>query len=182
MLQVFLLSLLPLLGLEIPARAQAKVMAAGKCRDFDLRAAKPGFTCQSAKGGTFSLVHRHENGAEIWKDEGAGVYWGDKLPDRIRRRAARELCAADREGVTRVGPQPVQTLPTLKDFETAEKHGFREVLPNMKDHYYWIDSSVPGAKNIGHMFNGNVGKPEIVVYRSINFENVRCIGREANPK
>lgn len=182
MIQVFLVAVLLSLGLGVPGTALAKRMVTDNCRDFDLRAAKVGFACRTSKEKIFRLVHRAGDGAEIWLDRFTGLHWGDKLPDRIRRKAAAVLCTKAVDGRTKMGALLLNQLPTINDFETAEHNGFREVLPNMKDHYYWIDSSVPGAKNIGHMFNGNIGKPEIVVYRSINFENIRCVGREVNPR
>lgn len=174
--QVFLTLLTALLGTIFPAPADAKRMVTKECKDHDLRAVNPDFACRSSKGNIFRLTHRAEDGTEVWLDRFSGLHWGDKLPERIRRKAAGELCAKQVEGRTKIGSQLVNKLPTLEDFAGAESRGFREVLPNMKDHFYWADSSVPGARNIGHVFNGNIGKPELVVYRSINFENVRCVG------
>jgi hypothetical protein len=174
--QIFLTMLTALLGTIFPAPAEGKRMVTNQCKDYDLRTVKPDFACRSSKGNTFRLTHRAEDGSEVWLDRHSGLQWGDKLPERIRRKAAAELCARQVEGRTKVGSLLLNRLPTLAELEGAESRGIREVLPHMKDHFYWIDSSVPGAKNIGHVFNGNVGKPEIVVYRSINFENVRCVG------
>lgn len=179
--QVFLALLTALLGTIFAPPAEGKRMVTNECKDYDLRAVKPDFACRSSKGSIFRLTHRAGDGSEIWLDRYSGIQWGDKLPERIRRKAAAELCAKPVDGRTKVGTLLLNRLPTLAEFEGAEARGFREVMPHMKDHFYWADSSVPGAKNIGHVFNGNVGKPEIVVYRSINFENVRCVGK-ANPE
>jgi len=169
MIQVFL-------AILMLQNAAAKPTAES-CSRVDPRKVPLGQSCLTSKGHEFILMHRSESGNEAWLDKASSILWGDKLTERIRRRAAKDLCKKEISGENRFGEHHLATLPTLEEFNAAETRGFREVLPNMKDHFYWIDSSVPGAKNIGHVFNGNVGKPEIVVYRSINFENVRCIDR-----
>jgi hypothetical protein len=166
-----------LLGVAAPPATAA---APERCAGAGQRNAAPGFRCATKRGNFFRLVHRSPKGKEFWLDETSGLVWGDVLSERIRRRAAAGLCAKKTEENS-YGATHLSRLPTLQDFADAEAHGFREVLPAMKDHFFWIDSRVPGAANIGHMFNGNLGKPEIVVYRSINFETIRCVGRPKAP-
>jgi hypothetical protein len=174
MIQVFLPILIVLVASTISARSG---YVPAECGSLDLRKLPVGQGCNTSKGRQFILMHRSASGKEAWMDSTTTIVWGDKLTERIRRRAAKELCGKVVPEENSFGNYHLSELPTLDDFKAAEANGFREVLPNMEDHFYWADSSVPGAKNIGHIFNGSLGKPEIVVYRSINFENVRCIER-----
>ena len=143
----------------------------------DLRKARVGTKIETKKGFSFSLFFRSQDGHEIWKDETSGILWSDRISKRIRRLGAEKLCSEKIAGENFVEKEHLNELPGLDDFLLAEKHGMREVLPNIQDSYYWIRSSVPDAPNIGHVFSGNLGKPILIVYRSINFENVRCISR-----
>lgn len=166
---------LPLLLISLPNQG---AYAAEACARSALRTAPVGFECSTSTGHLFKLMHRSGKGKEFWLDRESGLIWGDKLTERIRRKVASELCRKKTEGETSFGNTPPAYLPSLADFETSEKRGFREVLPNMNGHFYWINSSVPGAANIGQVFNGSLGKSETVVYRSINFENIRCVLRK----
>lgn len=165
---------LALLLLPVFAAAEEKLSG---CISADLRSAAPGFRCKTKAGFPFKLLHRSEKGKEFWLDETSALLWGDQLSERIRRKAAASLCARKTEGENFFPDRHLSELPTMLDFTTAEAHGFREVLPNFAEKFYWMKSEVPGAANIGHVFNGNFGKAEIVVYRSINFENIRCVAR-----
>ena len=133
----------------------------------------------TSKGFAFVLLFRSETGKEMWFDEAAKVTWGDRLSERIRRQAAAGLCATKIPGENTAAGRNLKELPTLADFATAESHGFREVLPNMTDSYYWVNSKIKGAANIGHVFSGNLGRPILILYRAINYENIRCIARGA---
>lgn len=176
MIQVFLAMLILCLVPRFCAHAFAEGPEKNSCKNADRSKIEIGFHCKTSNGHDWLLAYKGPNRAEVWKDMQTGLHWSDKLSQRIRRKAAGDLCKTRIPDENYYSYRHLSRLPTLQDFELAEKHQFREVLPNMADHYYWIDSSVPGAKNIGHMFNGNIGKPEIVVYRSINFENIRCVG------
>lgn len=148
----------------------------------DLRKAPVGTKFVTSKGISFTLVFRSDSGKEAWLDEESGILWGDQVSERIHRKGAASLCARGIDGETVAGGHHLTELPTLADFAQAEAHGFREVLPNMKNAYYWIRSSVPGAANVGHVFSGNLGKPILILYRSINFEHVRCVQRNAGSR
>lgn len=43
-----------------------------------------------------------------------------------------------------------------EDFETAEAHGFREVLPNMTDKWFWPSAVFPGSSYYAYgLYHGN---------------------------
>jgi hypothetical protein len=147
------------------------------CSKSQLRQVPVGFRCKTEKGFSFTLVYRSEKGKEAWRDDQTKIVWGDKLSQRTRRKAAADLCASRIPEENFFGENHLNELPTREDFALAESHGFREVLPNMTNEAYWVKSVVPGAANIGHVFNGNSGQSRIIVYRAINYEHIRCIGR-----
>lgn len=156
------------------ARAKEKPVI---CGAIDLRSAAAGTECVTAQNARFKLLQR-KNGKEIWKDLKSGLVWGDEMTERASRKKANAECAKKVEGENVAGRIHASRLPTLDDYAQAESHGFREVLPGMKNQVYWIDSQVPGAANVGHVFNANVGKPFLITYRAINFEKIRCVGKE----
>jgi hypothetical protein len=135
-----------------------------------------GASFTTSQGFSFTLVARSDSGAETWRDERAHLLWNDVETERVARKAAAALCARGGEGKKKAGE-----LPTLEEYAAAERHGFREVLPHMTDRYFWVNSTVPNAPNVGHVFSGNLGRAILITYRSINFENVRCVRREASP-
>jgi hypothetical protein len=148
----------------------------------ELRKAPVGTRFTTSKGVSFTLLFRSESGREAWRDEKSGVIWGDRLSRRVPRKEAAALCASSIANENVVNGKHLDALPTLDDFALAESHGFREVLPNMKDDYFWAASSVPGAANVGHVFSAGLGRPILILYRSINFDHVRCILRGQRPR
>src|SRR6204780_2251937 len=50
------------------------------------------------------------------------------------------------------------SLPTRKDFDMAEKDGIREVVPNMKDSFFWTESAGIGAPEVGPVIFNYYGK------------------------
>lgn len=157
-----------LIFLSVPVNAESQ-----SCKPDHSPAVQPGYTCRTSTGGEWRLVKRDSDGTESWRDLKTRILWGDRMEKRVRRLDAGKLCAKS----AIAGGKKSSLLPTLEDYRTAEANGIRQALPHFAGHFYWIDSKIPGAANVGHVFNGNLGKEELIIYRSINFENVRCIQR-----
>lgn len=67
-------------------------------------------------------------------------------------------------------------LPTKKEFEQAEEHGFREIINLKKDEWYWSSSLVSLSRNGAWIFSSSSGD---VVSNLRNFTYwVRCVERE----
>ena len=127
----------------------------------DLRKTKVGTTVITSKGVKFKLVSR-KNGKETWQDLKTKLKWFDKEDDVYTFDSA----------VIKFGDR----LPTKEEFEVAETHGFSEVLPNIKDFYFWSASVVSYARSGAWIFNSTNGNV------SGNFRltpvAVRCVGRD----
>ena len=108
----------------------------------DLRKVKTGTLVITSKGFKFKLVKRTKDGKESWKDLTSGIIWYDKEDSNYTYE----------EAITKFG----ESLPTKEDFETAETHGFREILPNM-DYWYWSASLYSYDRNSSWIFNGISG-------------------------
>lgn len=78
-----------------------------------------GFQCETSKGFVFE---RLENG---WEDLQGNIWLDGVLSNKEQDQGA-TFCK--NKGAT---------LPTEKDFELAEDHGFREVLKEMNNEIYW---------------------------------------------
>ena len=92
---------------------------------YNLREVKTGTLVITSQGFKFKLVKRTKDGKESWKDLTSGIIWHNK----------EDSYYTYEEAITKFG----ESLPTKEDFETAETHGFREILPNM-DYWYWSTS------------------------------------------
>ena len=99
----------------------------------DLRKVKTGTLVITSKGFKFKLVKRTKDGKESWKDLTSGIIWYDKEDSNYTYE----------EAITKFG----ESLPTKEDFETAETHGFREILPNM-GYWYWSASLFSGYRRL----------------------------------
>jgi len=116
--------------------------------------------CVTSKGAKFKRVAR-ANFGEAWQDE-AGQIWSDRIG------SANQYDAIDKCKVIE------GRLPSKDDFERGEVNGIREVLPNMKGHWFWSSSVRPSGSDLAYVFNGNNG---VIDYFSRNFDfSVRCVG------
>jgi hypothetical protein len=129
-------------------------------RKPNLREVKIGTEVITSKGFTFTLVKRNKAGKESWKDETSGLVWHDVEKEKYTYKNALEEFGTK--------------LPTKEDFKLAEKHGFREVLPNT-DIWFWSSSPYPTDSDFAYLFNGGNGYTDYY-YRS-NALSVRCVGR-----
>jgi hypothetical protein len=148
----------------------------GDCSLLKLREVPAGTQCKTSKGVEFQLVNRDTTGAsplETWKDLSSGLTWYDNLPNGFdgitsagyNQYEAFTICTLDLQ----------RSLPTIDDFNTAETHGFREVLPNMANNYFWSSSLYPGDSDVAQVFAGYDGFSGYDV-RGFNY-SVRCVGR-----
>lgn len=116
-------------------------------RKPDLRIARVRTIVITSKDFQWELLSREE-GKEVWKDLTSGLIWKDIEDQKYTYDEALEIFK--------------NSLPAKEEFEIAEKHGIREVLPNMCD---WFWSSSVNANNTdfaryfngynGYIFNGN---------------------------
>ncbi len=90
-----------------------------------------------AKRRDFVLVTRSEDGRKIYKELTTGLIWSYRLLDTMDQYEAEKICNVfgEQSGITNVSWR----LPTIKEYETAEKNGIRK-LPDMK-HWFWSSSA-----------------------------------------
>ena len=127
----------------------------------NLRKLEIGTIVISKNGFEFELVYRDPDGKESWKDLATGIVWHDR-----EDRKYTHYEAVEKFGVN---------LPTIEEFEAAEKHGFREVLPNMKEYSFWSASLNPSSMDYARFFNGYGGYGGYCI-RGPHY-SVRCVGR-----
>ncbi len=133
------------------------------CNDSstNLRSVVVGFKCRTSKGAIYERVAR-ANFGESWKDSD-GLIWSDYIGSHSQYDAV-SLCQ-----------RLSGTLPARADFERGEANGFREVLPNMKDRWFWSSSVRPNYSAYAYDFNGDIGY--IAYYNRDSNYAVRCAGR-----
>ena len=120
--------------------------------------------CVTKKGAKFKRVQR-TNFGKAWQDE-AGMIWSDRI-GRANHYYAIENCKAIHG-----------KLPSRDDFIRAEANGIREVMPNMKDHWFWCSSVHPNVSAFAYFFgyDGNDGNSDDVSHGTLgNLRSVRCV-------
>lgn len=131
------------------------------CSSLDLRSAKVGVRCTTPKGAIFERVSR-ENFGEAWKGPD-GLIWSDWV-GRGTHEDAVQMCK-------NIGGE----LPSNADFERGRMNEFREVLPGMKDRWFWSSSPHPKRSNDSYSFYPDHG---IFEYGDRRLDDsVRCVGR-----
>lgn len=135
---------LPFLGLLSCATTSHRSLASATdiptCKSINIRQAKIGTVCLTAGAqlpSVFRLIDRSEDGKETWKDTRTGIAWADKLDNTLTLNAAQAACKQ-----YSAGPNGVFSLPTKSHFEKSRRDGFSQVLPNLKDTYFWTSTSV----------------------------------------
>lgn len=155
--------------------------------------ALPNAIKKTQSGVSWNLVSRSRDPKigkfyEVWKDSQSGLLWGDRLDKRYTHHDAIALgingkvvsetaCGSDEGKVASAGiGEKKFGLPTIEEFQQAEKNGVREVLPNMKDYFFWSASRDPGYTGYARGFNGYDGVSSSVAVR-VYVNSVRCVGR-----
>jgi len=126
----------------------------------NLRKVPTGTIVISEKGFEFELMSRDGDGRESWKDTTSGLVWHDRESEDYNHRQA----------VEKFGDK----LPTIEEFTEGEKHGFRDVLPNIK-YWFWSASLSSDSTGYARVFFGGYGCS--VSYFWGGHESVRCVGR-----
>jgi hypothetical protein len=153
----------------------------------------PKSTVKTSSNVTWNLVSRKRDPKsgkfmEVWKDSESGLLWGDLLDkeyshyDAIALGADNKVvsetaCKSDegKAASAQIGEKSFG-LPTRAEFEAAEKNGIREVVPNMRDRWFWSASVHPENSFVAWYYVGNVG----FIYddfRVSYVDAVRCVGR-----
>lgn len=125
----------------------------------DFRTVAVGTIVITSAGFKFKLMAR-KKGKESWKDISTKLTWHDREDEIYTHYKAVEKFGG--------------SLPTIQEFQEAEKHGFREVLPNM-NYCFWSASVVSTNRNSAWYFYSYNG----IVYSSNHYTSypVRCVGR-----
>jgi hypothetical protein len=131
------------------------------CGSIDLRTAQIHVKCMTSKGTVFERVSR-DNFGEAWKGPD-GLIWSDRIGSNSQNYAM-EMCKY-------LGG----ALPSRADLERGEAFGFREVLPRMKDQWYWSSSLNPVNSCYAASLHGNSG--DIIHDHLENKFSFRCVGR-----
>jgi hypothetical protein len=128
----------------------------------NLRNVEVGTVVETSKGFEFELMERKFGDKEAWKDLTSGVTWYDVEDGKYNHHDALKRFKDE--------------LPTKEEFEEAEKHGFREVLQNIKDRWFWSSSVHPDYSDVAFVFVGSSGGVGIYYRDSLN-GSARCVGR-----
>jgi hypothetical protein len=121
----------------------------------------------------FVLVTRTKEFKEVHKEIKTGLLWGDRLPSRMNHYNAEKACKADLDEVAKLSGLTWR-LPSIEEYEEAEKSGIRKALPNM-NYWFWSSSVHRSYSSVAWLFNGYDGYADDY-YRS-NVDSVRCVAR-----
>ena len=164
-------------------------------------ASLPGSSKVSKSGVSWNLVARgrkEKTGSfyEVWKDSRSGLLWSDRLDsfyshdnffphngldyavilDKKDGKVIGEKACASKEARTATAEisEKKFALPTVEEFVQAETNGVREVLPNMKNYWFWSTSLYPHSADGARAYFGSYG---LLIYgiRHDDFYSVRCV-------
>jgi hypothetical protein len=97
-----------------------------------------------------------------WKDNATGIIWYPALKGLYTWEQAKEQAQVLN-----------LDLPTKEDFQTAELHGFREVLKDMVSNYFWSSSPYPTNSDLAYYFYGDYGGTDYY-YRTLTLSVRLC--------
>jgi hypothetical protein len=142
-------------------------------------------------GNTWRLIVRTKLNSEVWKDEETGAIWSDRLTDVYRfwstvevngvGGVVKELICTEEASLEKRGYLSKITwrMPKLRDFVAAESNGIREVLPNLKGHWFWSSTvAQTGMRGRGsNGFNGSTGDLDYIE-EWLKPSSVVCLSKE----
>ena len=123
--------------------------------------------------GNYALVARTKEGHEVHKDLVSGLIWSDRLINTMSHYHAQKVCESDLNEVAGL-KNTFWRLPSIEEYDEAEKNGIRKALPNMN--YWFWSSSVHRSNSYGAwLFYGGNG---FTYYYNRNDDySVRCVAR-----
>lgn len=139
-----------------------QIKACSEKSETYLRMVTPGFKCRTTNGAIYERVTR-DNFGEAWKGPD-GLIYSDFI-GKYSQYDAIEICK-------NLG----STLPSQADFDHGEANGFREVLPTMKNRWYWSSSVPPGDSGYAYYLIGHDGGTNNPDNRYSTY-SVRCVAR-----
>jgi hypothetical protein len=105
----------------------------------------------SEKAG-FVLVTRSKDFHEVHKEISTGLLWSERLSSYSDHFRALKICRANLKEMAGLKVLDWR-LPSIEEFEQAEKNGIRRALPNM-NYLFWSTSKDPEHSDAAKMFNG----------------------------
>jgi len=145
------------------------------CANLDLRKLSEGSKCRTSKNTIFKLVKRTANGKEVWEDLSKRTYWSAVLSGHYKYDTALEICRKFSSAEARGHLEISFDLPSKEEYESAEQSGFREVIANEDELYFW--TSTPYEMfNRAYIFDGSDGAGDFFVEPRDFYYPVRCVG------
>lgn len=132
-----------------------------KIEKIDLRTVPVRAIVTTSKGFDFELIER-TSWKESWKDLASNLLWYDKD----------DWNGNHNEAIKKFGAN----LPTKEEFEIAENHGFRGVLPNI-NYWFWSVSVHPDDADLAYFFHGGNGYFAYLPDGGFNSGSARCVSR-----
>ncbi|MFL5813526.1 MAG: hypothetical protein ACJ763_08105 [Bdellovibrionia bacterium] len=131
------------------------------CVAMDSSTEPVGTRCNTFNNAVYERVSKAGFGA-AWKGPD-GLVWSDLIGEATQAGAALKC--------QKLGGR----LPTQQEFQRNEMYGLRQILPNMRDHYFW--SASPGthaARFFYYAFGGSNGIP-FFYNPELDFISFRCV-------
>lgn len=161
----------------ISLHAQADML---HCRDIDPLRRDEVSACLTSSG----VVFKRQDGG--WRDTAPrGKFWPEEYRIHLDQKEAKDYC----ESLGLALPSGYPSSANGKygfpnrdsDFVIAEKHGLRELFPDMFSHWFWSNSDDPEHLEYGdlvYVFNGYNGTITFVrrTHR-YGLSAVRCMGK-----
>jgi len=135
------------------------------------------------KGVVWNLVARKRDATTkqlyaAWKDSESKLVWSDRLDVEYNHRDAMSIaCTSEKARRATAGISGKSfELPKIEQYEDAERHGIRDVLPNMRYSWFWSASLSPNYSGLARGFHGSDGG-SFDYLRDYGGYSVRCVGR-----
>jgi len=127
---------------------------------------EPNTLVHSVSGHRWKFIEYYDGDKEKWMDVQTGLVWCDVEDDTMTHYKAIELFNTDDK-----------RLPTKEEWEEAEKHEIRFVLPNFNNKWFWSSSVHPDYSYYAYIFDGRGG--DFVFDRFNGWVSVRCISSKS---
>ena len=120
----------------------------------------------------FSVI-AEKDGFKVMRDNSTGLIWSDRVTKKMDHYQACKLDYLDDPAFC--GLNLEWRLPTIEEYEEAEKNNIRDALPNM-NYWFWSSSVHADYPNYAWLFYGDYGGLGLD-YRNGRYYSVRCVAR-----
>ncbi len=129
--------------------------------------------CAQISGG-FALVSKTSANKKVHMELKTGLLWSETISGTMNHEQAVKACHSEIAEVAGLSDL-VWKLPTIEQYESADKNGFKEEIPGASSGWFWSATQNPKKSYTAKMYLGSDGSVFEADRHYDGFGSVKCV-------